>query len=449
MPGEYSPSPYIGLEFAVKIPDDFIGNKINLYGSDKEFNADAIKADLFSDEYVAPHERDSIEETFRPASGNSPGYRRFFDGEEMIPSSYITKYVENLNYSINKHDTNGVRSFNKNNESAFFVKDEEEGDYVSPADLIIQDEFEFSQEDIVWAMSTLPYAVKRLFRKSGDLGIHIFSLLHAYVNVSSGDSDKPVMRKRLCGPDGVKSFITNVTTGEVFLTELDFNGKYYNEKLPVAIDWMRGVIKDSYSEDLSNYLKCCSILSIDIKEEDPMIYSADYIYKTLKSPEFAGGFESDSLPKQELLTSMKKNPEMFEEYSKTVSVTRPKQALVNTMDLMDFLSPSMEEDVESVSNIFTLLHLFSGKGIPVEKVRNEVRPAYKFVGDVLVTLNGYPFIFPLSLISNSNGIGLISKTGHVVQVTSNENSFIYTTVMQALKAVATNDKSYVTWEEKR
>lgn len=445
LPERYSPSPYLGLELSVHIPEDFAGKRADLYSVDKEYNADTQKPDWFSDEYVESYNRDSLEESFNPSSGKSPAYRRFFDGDHKIPYSYLTRYVENLNRSILIHATNGVRSYNKNNEAAFFIKDEEEGNYISPAELAIQDEFEFEQADFAWAIKWMPYVVKRLFYKSQALGIHVFSLIHAYANATIEGSDKVAMRSRLVGEDGAKAFILNRTNGEVYLTEIDKTGKTYTERLPKALDWLTGVVKDDYTQDLAMYLKCCDILDIDIREEDPMIYTADYVSNTLSLPEIVDSLQGISISKHELLDSMKSNPQMFNNYNDTAKVKQPKSSVRNTMDLIDFLHLSMPEDEDSVNSIYVFMSILETKGLPVEKVHRKVESAYKFAGGVLVSMSGLPFVFPVSIISEGAGICLICDRGYVVQVTNSETTLVYATVMEAMRAAARPKENTVTW----
>lgn len=188
---------------------------------------------------------------------------------EDIDESWVRKYLENVLIGLKVEKSGGIREYsNKNKEALTFQNSE--GDIVEEGELLV-DTATYAPMDIAEAKSKLPYLLKRLYDKSLSLRVSAMSLIVAYEKakiVQKVPRPKDLLEVGVykMGKDGNLEglFPASANSGKVF---------------PPACDWIRGYAPDAYFADAIELLRVCSVLGIDIKDEDPRDYQAADIAK--------------------------------------------------------------------------------------------------------------------------------------------------------------------------
>lgn len=188
---------------------------------------------------------------------------------EDIDESWVRKYLENVLVGIKKNKSGGLREYAmQNQESRVLIGNE--GEETEEGELLI-DYGEFAPMDIAEAKSKLPYLLKRLHDKSISMRVSAMSLIVAYERAKlSRKVPKPKDLLEVgvyrMGKDGniEGRFPLSANSGKVF---------------PPACDWILGYAQDSYFTDAIELLRICTVLGIDIREEDPFDYQAADIAK--------------------------------------------------------------------------------------------------------------------------------------------------------------------------
>lgn len=204
--------------------------------------------------------------TWRKDRGHPDHYLRKL---EEIDESWVRKYLENVLFGIRKNRSGGLREYAaQNQESRVLIGNE--GEETEEGELLI-DYGEFAPMDIAEAKSKLPYLLKRLHDKSIAMKVSAMSLIIAYERAKlSRKVPKPMDLLAVgvyrMGKDGniEGRFPPSANSGKVF---------------PPACDWILGYTQDSYFTDAIELLRICTVLGIDIREEDPFDYQAADIAK--------------------------------------------------------------------------------------------------------------------------------------------------------------------------
>lgn len=204
--------------------------------------------------------------TWRKDRGHPDHYLRKL---EEIDESWIRKYLENVLFGIRKNRSGGLREYAaQNQESRVLIGNE--GEETEEGELLI-DYGEFAPMDIAEAKSKLPYLLKRLHDKSIAMKVSAMSLIIAYERAKlSRKVPKPMDLLAVgvyrMGKDGniEGRFPPSANSGKVF---------------PPACDWILGYAQDPYFADAIELLRICTVLGIDIREEDPFDYQAADIAK--------------------------------------------------------------------------------------------------------------------------------------------------------------------------
>lgn len=259
---ENSFTPYDGCRHVIQqqFPRDsasrFNLEEFLLYTSSQDFDPRRVKRDV---EDVSEDE----------IGGTSKRVNAGFTTIESVDSqSYVEEYVINqiIGYKTNRdspYRQNEVRDVE-------YLKDEESGDMISPAELVTKKE-NIDLDYYIEIQKKFPYLLKMLHTGSIYYGIHLLSFMRAYECVKDNKKWTPAD----FGAQGVYKMERNGKIGRKFIhTEDNKIPTYY----PFGRQWAVGDNpNDAYYKAAQEFLAICNFLGVDIKKENPLDYDKEYI----------------------------------------------------------------------------------------------------------------------------------------------------------------------------
>ena len=186
---------------------------------------------------------------------------------EDIDESFVEKYVDQILTGFLWDDT-GAKRINQRLQT-FDLWEDEEG-YVSPTDVLIEEE-DFTLDEIAEAKQKLPYLLKVLHDGSIKYKGSLLSFIIAVERYRLNAGGKSIKPHNIC-KEGVYRVDSNGNITEPFTIE-DNSAT----TLRTLIDWVLGGIDDRYYRASRELLRVCTILDLDITKEDPKVYNSKVI----------------------------------------------------------------------------------------------------------------------------------------------------------------------------
>lgn len=196
---------------------------------------------------------------------------------EDIDEEWARKYIENIIIGYKSHN-NGIIARRKDEQVINKVYDDETGDFIDVSDLI-EKEKDFSTEEIISAKKKLPYLLKQLQMGSIEMRGSLLSFIIAAEKFFSNHENEE-FRPRHAISLGVYRMNK---WGEI-------NGRFVDtdnsgEPFRTLFRWVCGRVEtDSerlYYSTYQELLRVLNVLDIDITQEDPTEYQADFIDKAV------------------------------------------------------------------------------------------------------------------------------------------------------------------------
>lgn len=273
-PDEDSPCPYPGeaewfFNYTRKVSGDMLSKLDNF----PDFNS--IEKHVQPGQYVKD----------LPKTGSA---LKYFEGlkdefgmiiSDPIDVSWVKSYLGNIMYNINVYDRGGFKEEKRRYGMARAVMDsegEDGEDLIESSDLITQGRSgEF--RDTLEYMNKLPYLIKRLHECGREHNIHMMSLVIAYEKAKKRLASRPQPASVLANKVYKLNFDGSIVTKN---GNLDFITENKGDFAKWAYPWISGKkreLRGRYYKNLQELLGICSALNIDLTNEDPLLYTQEFI----------------------------------------------------------------------------------------------------------------------------------------------------------------------------
>lgn len=251
LPNSESMSPYNGLreEILLKnIVKDDHHTIVKLLENELDFNADKSMP-AFKEEY-------SASTALHIKTYGLPYARNLED----IDVSWLSKYIENLLYSVRYHNTNSTKYLCKKTQMTRKIIDNEDGEAMTEGDLAVRDT-SIKNSMICRIHDTLVEAMLKLYKCGNDLGVSMFGFVRAYELLNKYKSKPQRTKYRDYG---------------VYTQTTDYNiGSYISNvnvpKVVNAIAIVQGDLQEyqTYTKACRTFSYCLAEIGIDIERQDP------------------------------------------------------------------------------------------------------------------------------------------------------------------------------------
>lgn len=262
---------------------DTLANVEYLFEKQKDFDADIVQPRRTFEDYNKLEEREEFEqgEMYSPAKDKT-NFNDYFRRLEDIYSEYLEDYIANLCYSIfNLTGSNGAVTFDAEHRLQPTLISVDDDSVTELADLQLrEDATEWSNAAKMTAKDNLPYVLKRLHNLSKYCGIHMISMIGAYLRakkyndsrVQSGKS-KNTLKKNAVIAEGVYKCDIDGNIGSL----IEVSNK--SKKAADMFDWIIGAndMYPSYRDDLVNFIQYCKILNIDLLNDNLLRYDNEFM----------------------------------------------------------------------------------------------------------------------------------------------------------------------------
>ena len=254
-----------------------------LFQKQKDFDADILQPhiDKFSD-YSKQEEREEYEviNPYNPATDNS-NFNEYFRKLEDIRPEYLEDYLANLVYTVFQlSGSGGAIEYDSNHYLQPTLVSLDDDGVTELADLQLQgDEHDYTEAAKAKAKEKLPYVIKRLHNLSCYCGIHMLSMISAYMKAKRKNDLRQqtgstmTLKKNAVIAEGVYKCDTYGNIGD----KIEVVNK--NQKAAHMFDWLHGLNKDypSYKEDYLNFVLYCDMLNIDLYNDDFTKYDKKFV----------------------------------------------------------------------------------------------------------------------------------------------------------------------------
>ena len=204
---------------------------------------------------------------------------------EDIDITHVIAYLKSVSFGVRYNASNSVNSYRRANPTTKILVGNDD-EMVEEKELLLDtDNSEYSEFEIQEAKAKVPYLIKRMYDKSMELGVHLISLIIAYERAKAKVYATNYKRKRdiLVMPrhylaEGVYSMNGDGTIGYRYDENANSGG---NREFDRGKAWLN---TDSESRrDASELIHCYEIMGIDIRDEDPKIYTKDLVNRMVVS----------------------------------------------------------------------------------------------------------------------------------------------------------------------
>ncbi|MCM1219036.1 MAG: hypothetical protein NC548_31525 [Lachnospiraceae bacterium] len=278
-------SPYEGKNGIVAhfVKAETLANIEYLFENQSDYDADIKQPHYDSEHYNKIQESEEYERgiDYSPAK-DKLDFNDYHRRLEVIAVEYLEEYISNLCFGIaNRSGSNGIITFNNEHRIQPTLISVDDDDVTELADLQLRvDATEWSNEARASARDNLPYVLKRLHNLSRLCGIHMLSMIGAYLRakeyndrlLQTGQS-KSTLKKNAVINEGVYKCDADGNIG----SQIEVSNK--SKKAADMFDWIIGAnnMYSSYRDDLVNFLQYCKILNIDLINDDLRKYDNDFI----------------------------------------------------------------------------------------------------------------------------------------------------------------------------
>ena len=278
-------SPYDGMNAIVNnyYRGESLASLEYLYQKQKDFDADIMQPhiDVLSD-YSRQEEREEYELTteYNPAKDKA-NFKEYNRRLEDINQGYLEDYMSNLVYTVFVlSGSGGAIDYDYNHKLQPTLVSVEDDGVTELADLQLQgDEHSYTESAKAKAKEQLPYVIKRLHNLSCYCGIHMLSMISAYMKAKRENALRQQtgstmsLKKNAVIAKGVYKCDTYGNIGD----KIEVANK--NQKAAHMFDWLHGLNNDypSYKEDYLNFVLYCEMLNIDLYNDDFTKYDKKFV----------------------------------------------------------------------------------------------------------------------------------------------------------------------------
>ena len=335
-------------------------------------------------------------------------YRRLED----IDDDFVVKYVKQVLTGF-LWDENGKRRIDGRFQTFELWEDEEDG-LVSPTDVIAEEEADFNLDDVEEAKKKLPYLLKLLYDGSikykGSLLSFTIAVQRFFGN-STGEKD--IKPSNICN-EGVyhvdkfgnitSKFVIEENSGEILRT---------------LIKWATGQIDDRYYRASQELLRVCTILGLDIRNEDAKLYTKDVIddavcmyiasnEEYLEDYGFANSKLITALSPEEILKVAKDIDEDTSLYKDEFAIYGIVDDIATAVAVVKLKRDEWWDNPREVSNFLSYYHNCVDKDIS-DNIRS-----YDVSTGILRGADGAIVLFSMSTVQPGD-IAVLSTTGHLIR----------------------------------
>lgn len=215
-----------------------------------------------------PASQKPIAGPYVPASekpSNAPTLQRLED----IDASWVAQYLRDALIGLKIRNCNSLKEYKYQNQEVYMFRSNDGEGFVSPADQLVE-YHQYTPITVLEACAKLPYLLKRLQDKSIMLRVSVMSLIIAYEKAKRIQPDpKPSQILRM----GVYQVDGNGNLFDYCMPDSANSGRVF----PAARSWIAGRDPDPYFYDALELLQVCTVLGIDITQEDPTVFTPEFI----------------------------------------------------------------------------------------------------------------------------------------------------------------------------
>lgn len=263
----------------------------SLFERQLDFDADKIKPQL-SKEYVEDMSLDEFKDEIKlescsiqyDPSIHKLDFNAYYRRIEDIHAFYLESYLGNIVFNI-RNRSGGIKDFDKDHKEAYaFISDGDDGEEITEsADLLVGAQVDMSDvANVQEAMLYLPYTVKRLWCLSAVTKINVLSYIKSYL-IAKRSNEIALQTKSttayLKSNDVIRVGVWACNEFGVTMKQVQVENK--NKHAAEMFDWITGHSTKyvSFYRDYRNFLIYCSVLNIDIANDDMLSYDKDFIKK--------------------------------------------------------------------------------------------------------------------------------------------------------------------------
>lgn len=250
------------------------------FEAQKDFDCDVVKSSLSED----CDDDEEEEDTFSPydPSKDPIDFKEYNRRLEDIAPKYLERYLGNVVFNICHRDSTLKRQQIKHKvQPCLMGNGDDSDDFTELADLQLEDKDEWSLGQKQNAQRNLSYVLKRLFNLSRISHVHIPSYIAAFERAKLYIEANHTQ-------GGSKMLSDNVVISQgVYLCDADGNitkkvlVENKNQRAKGMFNWImgRGGPYAAYYQDYVNFVHYCTVLDIDIVNDDMTKYQADFMDK--------------------------------------------------------------------------------------------------------------------------------------------------------------------------
>ncbi len=260
-----------------------------LFERQLDFDADKVKPQLDSasledmsiEDFKEEIKLESCSIQYDP-SVHKLDFNAYYRRIEDIHPNYLESYLGNVVFNI-RNKSGGIKDFEKEHKDAYaFVSDGEDGEEITEsADLLTGANVDM--QDVATtqeAMLYLPYTVKRLWSLSKAMKINVLSYIKSYL-IARRANELALQTKSttayLKSNDVIRVGVWACNEYGIVTKQVQVENK--NKHAMEMFDWITGNMQKykSFYRDYRNFILYCSVLRIDIENDDMLSYDRDFI----------------------------------------------------------------------------------------------------------------------------------------------------------------------------
>lgn len=263
----------------------------SLFEQQIDFDADKVKPQLaqsYMEDMSLEDFKDEIKlescSTQYDPSIHKLDFNTYYRRIEDIHSYYLESYMGNIVFNI-RNKSGGIKDFDKEHKESFaFVSDGEDGiEVTESADLLVGAQVDMSDvANTQEAMLYLPYTVKRLWSLSAVAKINVLSYIKSYL-IAKRSNEIALQTKTttayLKSNDVIRCGVWACNEFGYTIKQVQVENK--NKHAAEMFEWVTGHSDKyvSFYEDFRNFLIYCSVLNIDIENDDMLQYDREFVKK--------------------------------------------------------------------------------------------------------------------------------------------------------------------------
>lgn len=263
----------------------------SLFERQLDFDADKIKPQL-SQQFIEDMSLDDFKDEIKLESCSTQydpsvhklDFNTYYRRIEDIHAYYLESYLGNIVFNI-RNKSGGIKDFDKEHKEAYsFVSDGDDGmEVTESADLLVGAQVDMSDvADTQEAMLYLPYTVKRLWSLSAVVKINVLGYIKSYL-IAKRSNEIALQTKTttayLKSNDVIRCGVWTCNEFGVTIKQVQVENK--NKHAAAMFEWITGNSDKyvSFYKDYRNFLIYCSVLNIDLENDDMLAYDRDFIKK--------------------------------------------------------------------------------------------------------------------------------------------------------------------------